>query len=71
MSFTVHSESGLLAFEQMRSLHEQLLPDAQHVPLHVVVRVESGERLQSAPSDEGVHEKGSHVHRALVALGHP
>ena len=71
MSFTVHSESGLLAFEQSRSLQEQVFPDTQHVPLQVVVRVESGDRLQSAPSDEGVHEKGSHVHSALVALGHP
>jgi hypothetical protein len=67
----VHSESGLLAPEQRVSLQVQLLPDTQHVPLHVVVRVESGDRLQSAPSDDGVHEKGSHVHRALVALGHP
>lgn len=71
MSATVHSESGLLAFEQRRSLQEQVFPDTQQLPLQLVVRVESGDRLQSAPSDEGVHEKGSHVHSALVALGHP
>jgi hypothetical protein len=71
MSFTVHSESGLLAFEQRVSLQEQVFPDTQQVPLQVVVSVESGPRLQSAPSCEGVHEKGSQVHSVLVALGHP
>jgi hypothetical protein len=71
MSFTVHSESGLLVPEQRRSLQEQRVVDAQQVPLHVVVSVEVVDRLQSAPLDEGVHEKGSHVHSELVACGHP
>jgi hypothetical protein len=73
MSFTVHSESKVLAPEQRRSPQEQVLVDAQQVPLQVVVRDEVSERLQSASpdDDEGVHEKGWQVQSALVISGHP
>jgi hypothetical protein len=71
MSFTVHSESGLAAPEQAVSPQEHVLVCAQHVPLQVVVSVEVSDRLQSAPSREGVHEKGWHVHSVSVAFGHP
>jgi hypothetical protein len=61
----------LLVPEQARSPQEQLLVDAQQLPLQVVWRVEVSDRLQSAPSDVGVHENVWHVQSVLVAFGHP
>jgi hypothetical protein len=61
----------LLEPEQARLPQEQVLVDAQQVPLQLVVSVELSDRLQSAPSDDGVQEKGWHVQSVLVAFGHP